>query len=272
VLKQRIATGAILSLVAAWGILVLPTGWFGAVLLLIILIGAWEWAGVLGFSGLIARLGYCALLLGTTILAWSMLDNQRFVWLVSVVAAVYWCYVLTWLWRYSTDLQRHDPRLIWAVAGIMTLVAPWVALVNLHGTVLFGPVYVLFLMVLIWIADSGAFFAGRRWGRRKLAPRISPGKTWEGVIGALVATLIFSALGATALELTGSRWVGFIIVCMVAVLFSIVGDLFESMIKRQHEVKDSGSLLPGHGGVLDRIDSLTAAAPVFLLGLGGLLT
>jgi len=256
---------------AAWGILTLPTAWFGVALLLIILLGAWEWGGMLGFSGPIARIGYCAVILTTTVLVWPMLENQSFIWLILVFASVYWCYVLAWLWRYASARQQRSPRLLWGAAGIMTLVAPWVALMHLHGTELFGPTYVLFLMMLIWLADSGAYFAGRHWGRRKLAPHISPGKTWEGAIGALVTTLLFAALGATALGLTGIQWLLLLFIGMVAVLFSIVGDLFESMIKRQHEVKDSGSLLPGHGGVLDRIDSLTAAAPVFLLGVQGLL-
>jgi phosphatidate cytidylyltransferase len=133
----------------------------------------------------------------------------------------------------------------------------------------FGPGYVLFLFLLIWVADIGAYFAGRRWGRRKLALAISPGKTWEGAVGAGAAALAFALAGAAALGL-GSRWPGFVAICMVTVGFSIAGDLFESMMKRQRGLKDSGSLLPGHGGVLDRVDSLTAAAPVFLLGLHGI--
>ena len=131
----------------------------------------------------------------------------------------------------------------------------------------FGPGYVLFLLLLIWVADIGAYFAGRRWGRRKLAPAISPGKTWEGVWGAAAAALVFALVGAVVLgvgcALARRSWRS----AWSTVGFSIVGDLFESMLKRQRGVKDSGSLLPGHGGVLDRLDSLTAAAPVFLLGL-----
>jgi phosphatidate cytidylyltransferase len=150
---------------------------------------------------------------------------------------------------------------------MVILVALWVALMGLRGD--FGPGYVLFLLLLIWVADIGAYFAGRHWGQRKLAPVISPGKTWEGVWGATAAALAFALLGAAVLGI-GTRWPWFVAICMVTVGFSIIGDLFESMIKRQRGVKDSGSLLPGHGGVLDRIDSLTAAAPVFLLGLYGM--
>ncbi|MCP5425996.1 MAG: phosphatidate cytidylyltransferase [Gammaproteobacteria bacterium] len=268
-LKQRIVTGAVLIAVATWGILALPTAWFGLGLLLFVLVGAWEWGGLLGLADqFMFRIGYCALVLGITVLAWSLLDNQLFIGLVLTCAGLYWCSVLSWLWHYAADPHWRNPRSLRAIAGIITLVAPWVALMSLHGTPLFGPFYVLFLMGMIWIADSGAYFAGRRWGRHKLAPHISPGKTWEGVAGALLATLTFAALGAGALGgLAENRWLPFVATCMAAVLFSIVGDLFESMIKRQHAVKDSGGLLPGHGGVLDRVDSLTAAAPVFLLGL-----
>jgi phosphatidate cytidylyltransferase len=150
---------------------------------------------------------------------------------------------------------------------MVVLIAPWVAFMGLRSE--FGPGYVLFLFLLVWAADVGAYFAGRRWGQHKLAPAISPGKTWEGVAGASAATLILALLGAALLD-ESVRWPTFVVVCLITAGFSIAGDLFESMIKRQCGVKDSGSLLPGHGGVLDRVDSLTAAAPVFLLGLYGI--
>jgi phosphatidate cytidylyltransferase len=123
---------------------------------------------------------------------------------------------------------------------------------------------VLFCLLLVWMADIGAYFAGRRFGRRRLAPEVSPGKTWEGVLGG-VAACIPVAVG-------GSFWVsvplgGFLVLCLATVACSIVGDLTESLLKRFAGVKDSGTLFPGHGGVMDRIDSLTAAAPVLLLGL-----
>jgi phosphatidate cytidylyltransferase len=125
----------------------------------------------------------------------------------------------------------------------------------------------LFLLVLVWAADIGAFFAGRRFGRVKLAPRVSPNKTWEGVLGGVVAGLIAAV--------AGSVWFGFakgpfIALCVAVVLASIVGDLTESMFKRFAGLKDSGKVLPGHGGVLDRIDSVTAAVPFYVLGLGWL--
>ena len=122
----------------------------------------------------------------------------------------------------------------------------------------------LFLLLLVWAADTGAFFVGRRFGRIRLAPQVSPSKTWEGVLGGLAAAVAVAALGASWFNL---RHVAFLSLCLAVVLISIVGDLTESMFKRYAGVKDSGSIFPGHGGVLDRIDSITAAAPTFLLGL-----
>jgi phosphatidate cytidylyltransferase len=120
-------------------------------------------------------------------------------------------------------------------------------------------------LILIWVADSGAYFVGRQWGKNKLAPRVSPGKTIEGLLGALAGGLIWGYAGMVWFE-PKSGWL-FVALCFVTVLFSVLGDLVESLFKRNAGVKDSGQLLPGHGGVLDRLDSLTSAAPVFVLGL-----
>lgn len=210
---------------------------------------------------------YCLLVFGLILLAWFFLENPIFLWGMLALALGHWCYVLVWLRRYAADAENHDPVVAWELSGLVVLVIPWVALMVLHGAASLGPTYVLFLLGLVWVADSGAFFVGRRWGRRKLARPISPGKTLEGACGGLAAGLLFSLGGAAAFNLDPAQWPGFILICLVTVVFSIVGDLFESMIKRQHDVKDSGALLPGHGGILDRIDSLTAAAPIFLLGL-----
>lgn len=265
--KQRFVTALILGCLIVWGVLALSTAWFAGLLLIIVLRGSWEWSELVGLSLLGKRIAYCFLVLVTIALAWLGLSYQGLPSAILLLVFFYWCYVLWWLWRYAGNHDARDSLLRWELAGLITLVAPWVTLVSLHGIPILGPDYVLFLMFLIWIADSGAYFAGRRWGRRKMALHISPGKTWEGVYGALVAALLFALIGALALGLDKTRWVAFVLVCIVTVIFSIVGDLFESMLKRQHGVKDSGSLLPGHGGFLDRMDSLTAAAPIFLLGL-----
>ena len=126
---------------------------------------------------------------------------------------------------------------------------------------------IIVLFSLVWGADSSAYFVGRRFGRYKLAPRVSPGKTWEGIGGAVLAGMLIGACAGWWCGLEAETGALFVVLCVVTVAISIVGDLTESLIKRHGGVKDSGSLLPGHGGLLDRVDSLTAAAPVYLLGL-----
>jgi phosphatidate cytidylyltransferase len=176
------------------------------------------------------------------------------------VTLLWWVVAFAWI----SFAPTHGRRWLAGLAGFFALVPMWVALVHLFEAGLFGRELVIFALVLAWAADVGAYFGGRRFGRTKLAPRVSPNKTWEGVLGGLLA-------GAAA-ALAGQAWFdfaagAFLPLCMAAILASIVGDLTESMFKRQVGIKDSGRMLPGHGGVLDRIDSLTAAVPVFTLGL-----
>ena len=266
-LRQRVTTAIVLALIAVWVVLKLPAIGFGTALLAIVLLGAWEWAHLVGMNRTRSRLWYGALILTLILAFWPLVGSTMLIGSLLILVFASWCYVPIWLQRYARQPDHLDRLMTLGSIGIIILVGPWVALMGLRDK--FGPGYVLFLLLLIWVADIGAYFAGRRWGRRKLAPAISPGKTWEGVWGAGAAALISALIGAAALGM-GSSWLWFVAICMITVGFSIVGDLFESMIKRQRGVKDSGVLLPGHGGVLDRIDSLTAAAPVFLLGLYGM--
>ncbi len=265
-LKQRIATASILALMAVWGVLKLPIAGFGLALLLVVLLGAWEWSHLAELVRRRDRVLYSGLVLTLVLVIWPLIGRVAVIGGLLIPVFAGWCYIPIWLRCYADQPDCPDHPVTVGVAGIVILLASWVALMALRDG--FGPSYVLFLLLLIWVADIGAYFAGRRWGRHKLAPAISPGKTWEGVGGAGVAALVFAMVGAMVLGVGHGLW--FVMVCMVTVGFSIVGDLFESMFKRQRGVKDSGSLLPGHGGVLDRMDSLTAAAPVFLLGLYGM--
>lgn len=266
-LKQRVITASILAILVIWVVLKLPVAGFGVALLVVISLGAWEWTRLVGLSKTRDRGLYVGGILALILAAWPLLDRMVFVNSLLSVSVLAWCGALLWLRHYATHPDHRDQPWLTGFAGVVVLVAPWVAFMGLRSD--FGPGYVLFLFLLVWAADVGAYFAGRRWGRRKLAPAISPGKTWEGVAGAGAATLILAWLGAVLLG-ESVRWSAFVAVCLMTAGFSIIGDLFESMIKRQCGVKDSGSLLPGHGGVLDRVDSLTAAAPVFLLGLYGM--
>ncbi len=267
-LKQRVITALILATLVAWGVLSLPSEWFKAGLLLIILLAAWEWSGLLALPEFLGRFGYCLIIFALIGLLWWW--EEALGWIL-LPAGLFWCAVLGWLWRYSTNSEHRTPMLAWQLSSLLVLTGPFAALAILQQEPTLGPGYVLFLLVMIWVADSGAYFAGRRWGRNKLAPAISPGKTREGVYGALAAALLFIVIGALMLGIDAAQWPGFILICLLTVIFSIIGDLFESMFKRQIGVKDSGTLLPGHGGILDRVDSITAAAPIFVLGLWGLL-
>ena len=262
-LKQRILTALILIPLVVWAVLQLPTHLFAALLAVLVLMGAWEWSNLAGLESPVARVVYVALVALALWLVWWW-HGQPVAQGVLALAFAGWLLALAWIGR--PDFARGN-QLLKAVAGVWVLVPAWLGLVLLHARPALGPQLVLFLMVLIWVADSGAYFADRRWGRHKLAPRVSPGKTWEGVYGALAACSLVALLGAWWMEGSPRELVSFLLICLVTILFSIAGDLLESLMKRQRGIKDSGRLLPGHGGVLDRVDSLTAAAPVFVLGL-----
>jgi len=261
-LKRRLVTALVLVPLVVAGVLLLPNPLFALMLALFVAAAAWEWTAL---GGLVSRVhrglfvaAVCLSLPGAFVLPAVPLLALGLVW---------WLVALGWLVAYTRDATvLANAAAAKALAGILVLVPAWKALVATHA-VHDGPFHVLFLLVLVWVADSGAYFAGRRFGVTKLAPKISPGKTWAGVCGALLASALCAALGGWLLEAREARLALFVVLCLVVVGFSIVGDLFESMLKRQAGIKDSGTLLPGHGGVLDRIDSLVAASPVFLAGL-----
>lgn len=266
-LQRRTTTGILLFSGAVVAILLLPTPVLALCLAGIVLLGAWEWTTLAGLTRTEGRIGY--LITAATLLAalWSTPSNgEQRVWLLAVVA-LWWCWIALRLTK--APLTAPSPTIDWPLLGIGLLVlpGPWLALVALHGINGAGAPLTLFLIFLISIADSTAYFTGRRWGRTKLAPRLSPGKTWAGVYGALAGALSCGLLLAWGLDLDGYRAIMAILLCAAGVLMSIVGDLYESLLKRRRGLKDSGRLLPGHGGMLDRIDSYTAAAPFFALGL-----
>ena len=184
-LKQRIVTASILALVVIWVVLKLPATGFGLALLTIIVLGAWEWTRLVGLTTLRDRLLYVCGVLTLILVIWPLLNHTALMNGLLAVVVLSWCGALLWLRRYARHPDYQDRPFSVGIAGVVVLVAPWVAFMELRGD--FGPSYVLFLFLLVWAADVGAYFAGRRWGRRKLAPAISPGKTWEGVGGAGLA-------------------------------------------------------------------------------------
>ena len=259
-LLQRILTALVLLAVLSIVLLWLPRAAALAGLALIVLAGAWEWAGLARIQGAVQKALYTAACAVAMLLLWRVAATPAgFAWVMAATLA-WWVVAFGWL----SLAPGRGGRIPAALAGLATLAPMWVAMERLYHHSGHGPMLIVFVFVLIWAADIGAYFVGRRFGRYKLAPRVSPNKTWEGVLGGL-------ALGALV-ALAGQAWFGFdaaafLPLCMAVILVSVVGDLTESLFKRQVGVKDSGGLLPGHGGVLDRIDSLTSAVPVWALGL-----
>ena len=263
-LKQRVITGFILIILTVSAVFWLPTFGLAMLMLGIILLAGWEWSRLTGLHNTSSRIVFLLALMLCAWFAWWISAAGQ-VLLIMSVAGIWWALVLIILAviQPSRAPSPHK-RFGLGIAGLFTLVPAWVALVSLHES---HPGLLLYLFFLIWIADSAAFFTGQRLGKSKLAPQLSPGKTREGLWGALLVTLVVGIVGALWLNMSVLQMIYFISLCLITTLISVAGDLFESLLKRQSGVKDSGTLFPGHGGVLDRIDSLTAAAPVFTLGL-----
>jgi phosphatidate cytidylyltransferase len=259
-LRARVLTALLLAAAVVLILFWLPAGVAVLAVMVAVAAGAWEWAGLAGLPAPVARVGYTAAIGLATALAWGLTDTHEariaFLW----VAAAWWLVALAWL---AAAPGRGGSRTA-ALAGFLVLVPAAVALGRLVTLEPNGQTLLLFLLVLIAAADVGAYFGGRRFGRRKLAPRVSPGKTVEGLAAGFAAAGLAAVAGANLLGFPVLPWLA---VCLLVALVSVVGDLAESMFKRRAGLKDSGTLLPGHGGVLDRLDSLSAAGPVFLLGL-----
>lgn len=262
-LRQRVITALVLAPFVLLCILWVPHPVTAAVLALLVAAGAWEWSAFPGFTQGSARWAYVAFIAACVAAAGYVGVYSAPANLLLHAALLWWLVALLWIALAPGNVNRTTAT----VAGLFVLVPVWIALVRLHGRSGWGPQLMLFLLLLVVAADVGAYFAGRAFGKHKLAPKVSPGKTWEGVGGGLLGAAAMAALGVWWFNMDA---VPFMALCIVVAIASVVGDLTESMFKRHAGLKDSGNLLPGHGGVLDRVDSVTAAAPVFVIGLEGL--
>lgn len=257
-LAARIATAAVLITGLLAALFLLPRPGLAGLAAILVALGGFEWAKLCRL-GRGAAAAY-ALLVAALVAGLALAPGARSA-VATVAGAAFWIVAAPlWLWRGVRP--AHGPAL--AIAGLAVLVPAGVALA------LLSPAQTLLALGLTWVADTAAYFTGRRYGRRKLAPSISPGKTWEGVGGAVAGTLAYAIICAFLVPqlhagLTSGAWGGYAAAVLVLCAASIVGDLFESAAKRQAGVKDSGTLLPGHGGVLDRIDSATAVLPLAAL-------
>ena len=254
-MKQRVITAVVALLLLLIVLFYVPAEIALAVIVAVMLAGAWEWSAFLGVRGRAARITY-VVVIAALLIAVTLLDTDATV--ILLVSLAWWIAALIWTFFFPTPI----PVAVRWLSGALVLVPLYVALVVLYTA---APALLLFALLIVWVADTGAYFAGRFLGRVKLAPDISPKKTWEGVIGGMIAVLLLTLGRSLWIDTNLAVLVPF---CLAVAGLSIVGDLTVSMFKRSAGLKDSGSLFPGHGGVLDRIDSVAAAAPLFALGLG----
>lgn len=267
-LKNRILTALVLAPLAILAVLFLPVEGFALLWGAIILVAAWEWAGLAGLSGNTHRIGYSLVVLAfMVVLRLTAAD-----WAPIVLPGWFYWPVVAWWFVCGMAFRKFPqtlPKLNYSLGfklgiGIFILVTAWVLLTWLR--VNFSQYQALYLLLLIWAADVGAYFVGKRWGNTKLCEPISPGKTVEGVYGALLAAALLALAAGLWSDLSSVTLTDFVALSLATVVVSVIGDLFESLLKRVRGVKDSSGILPGHGGVLDRVDSLIAAAAVFYAG------
>ena len=265
-LKYRVLTALVLIPLVVWGIYDLPDQYYALVMAVILMQGSWEWGNFVPFRQPV-KIIFTLLIAVALYLVYTRSDPAWQQGLLALAVA-WWLISSVLLTRFPfTDKHVMHNAVVRIVIGVVVLIGTFTGMVMLHHRLEYGAHYVMYLLLLIWVADSGAYFAGKRFGKNKLIPKVSPGKTREGMYGALLATLLVSLVANLQFNLGKDFTFGFILLSMLTVFISIVGDLTISMFKRMVNIKDSGQLLPGHGGILDRLDSLTAAAPFFMAGL-----
>ncbi|MEI2796056.1 phosphatidate cytidylyltransferase [Pseudoxanthomonas sp. F11] len=273
--RTRVIAALVMAPFAIGAILLLPTSWLVMLAALVFLVGLWEWFKLAEIDDTLQRtVLLTANLLLMVLLVWASRGSTDLVplRLMALVGAGWWLLALLWL-RFFHFASDHETwaRVFKLAAGTLAVVPAWCALGLIHSSQPNGHIWLFVALAIVWAADSGAYFAGRHFGGRwfagrKLAPRISPNKTLEGLLGGLAAGMLVAAAGALLAGAGMAQLPGVLLVAIFTVLFSVVGDLFESLLKRHVGAKDSGDVIPGHGGVLDRIDGVLAALPIFVLG------
>jgi phosphatidate cytidylyltransferase len=267
VLRTRVLTAIVLLIGFLASLFFLPWTIFAILVAVFFAVGAWEWANLAGVGSHFYRLTYMFFLVGFAgLLGWvtEWTDNEELFKAILIAACSWWALCLLWIQGYPTSVLVWGSRPVRLMMGMFVLVPAWLSCLYLRQQS-YGTWLVFMLVLVVAAADIGAYFTGRAFGKCKLAVRVSPGKSWEGVWGGAVFALFVGS--GYSLLMGQSDWLMALIIIAPAALVSVVGDLLESMVKRHRGVKDSSQLLPGHGGVLDRIDGLVAAAPVFALAV-----
>ncbi len=263
-LKQRVLTAVVLIPLVIWGVFCLPLLWFAWVSAAIFLLTAWEWAALSGLKKTAHRVLFLFMLL---VFFWII--GGGLVPQIHLLCAGLVTWLLLPFYLRSVDFFGrcwHANKYFRYALGIWLLSLTWYA-INFIIWQAYGSLLLLTLFLWVWGADIGAYFVGRAYGKHKLAPSISPGKTWEGVLGGGATTILLAIVMSFFFPFGISYTLALLLLSVVIAIISVLGDLVESMIKRQSNIKDSGTLLPGHGGLLDRLDSLLSAAPVFAMGI-----
>jgi len=288
---QRIITALVLLPLALYAIYFLPLDTFCVVVAMIVLIGFWEWSGFITAFSYLSRILY---VLTSAAIMWFVYKNSFAIeywnaWLIPInfselfqlrdaafisvlLSLVWWVIAAVLVIIFPKMSQIYAKNMIvMSLLGWIILIPTWIALTGIRSISIYfdyfrGSDLLLFSMLLVWAADTGAFVSGKLLGKHKLAPKLSPKKTWEGVLGGAILALVLAILGANILDIQQKHYLGLAILSITVVSFSVIGDLTESIFKRVSGKKDSGAILPGHGGILDRIDGLTATLPICLFG------
>jgi len=263
----RVIAALLMAPAAILSVLYLPTPLLAVLVAAVMMIGLWEWALLSGLKDMLPRACYLiANAVMMVALVWAAGPGLYTLKLVSVIGAAWWLVALLWLRNFQfAASDSAGSRALKLLAGSLSVIPAWSALCWLHSSDSLGPRWSLFAVAIVWAADTGAYFVGVRFGKHKLAPRISPGKSWEGLYGGMAATLLFALAARSMLHVGWPMLPLLLLLTLITGLISVAGDLFESLLKRHAGIKDSSDLIPGHGGVLDRLDSLLAALPVFLV-------
>lgn len=267
-LYQRILTAIPLAAFVCWIIFFQPTSVFFYFALFIVLISAYEWAKLSAVNNIYIRGAYALLITATT---WGIQQYaaDHVAW--SIFIAVMWWFSITFYLRFAKPKAASPAlKIDKLLVAFLVLPAAALAMQKIHGFQqgldLQGPALLFYALSLVWVADIGAYFSGKRFGKHKLAPHISPGKTKEGLFGAVITTSLYTLLASFYFDLDRDRAIMLVMLSVIVTFISVTGDLYISFLKREAGLKDSGNILPGHGGMLDRVDSVLAAMPVFLLG------
>jgi phosphatidate cytidylyltransferase len=262
-LLHRVITALLLAVPVIWIILFQPSDIMLWLLLLVALLSGYEWARLGGLESVLQRIIFALVIAAVP---WIFIEYlYQYALLYTALSVLWWGGVHIYLRKARPVHRGAVVSLAKLVVALLVVPAAVIAMYKLHDRPQGGE-WLLYGLMLVWVADIGAYFSGKRFGKTKLAPNISPGKTREGLWGALLATSLYSLIAGFYFDLEAAQMGFLVMLSLVLTVISVTGDLYESYLKRERGLKDSGNILPGHGGILDRIDSVLAAMPVFLVG------